>query len=84
MADDQDSFDSACDRVLAAIKDVTNKDVFDVLIAVITYRMARLCPDDRKRVARYIEECVPDMLVDANDAAATRARHGEHQSHTHH
>jgi len=79
MADDQDNFNSACDRVLAATKDVDDEDVFDVLIAVITYRMARTCPDWRKNVARYIEQCIPDMLVDANDAAAAqRADQGPH------
>ena len=82
MADDQ--FNSACDRVLAATNGINDEDVFDVLIAVITHRMARMCPECRKSVARYIEDCIPDMLVDANDAAAARACAGEHQTHTHH
>ena len=81
MADDQDNFDGACDRVLAATKDINDEELFDVLIAVITYHMARICPDCRKSVARYIEECVPDMLADANDAAAARAHAGKHQQH---
>jgi hypothetical protein len=81
MADDQDNFDGACDRALAATYNVNDQDIFDVLMAVITYRMARICPDCRKSVARYIEKCIPDMLVDANDAAAARAHHGEHQQH---
>jgi len=81
---DDNQFNSACDRVLAATESINDQDVFDVLMAVNTARMARLCPDDRKRVARYIEECIPDMLIDANDAAAARAHHGKHLPHTTH
>jgi hypothetical protein len=89
MADDEDGFESACDRVLAAVKNVNDKDVYDVLIAVATYRMANLCPEHRRAAARYIEKCIPDMLVDANDVAAARADQeaalracdGEHPTH---
>jgi len=73
MAANQDSFESACDRVLAATENVNDQDIFDVLIAVATYRMARIPPDRHKAIARYIEECIPDMLVDARDAAAAHA-----------
>jgi hypothetical protein len=74
MADDEDSFESACDRVLAAVKNVNDQDVYDVLIAVASYRMASLCPEHRNAAARYIEEQIPNMLVDANDVAEQRTR----------
>jgi hypothetical protein len=76
MADDQDdiNFYSACDRVLAAVENVNDQDVYDVLIAVASYRMASLCLERRKAAARYIEEQIPNMLVDANETAELLAR----------
>jgi hypothetical protein len=43
-------------------------------MAVASYRMASLCPEHRKAAARYIEEQIHNMLVDANDVAELRTR----------
>jgi hypothetical protein len=70
----QDQFNHACDRVLTATEGINQQDIFDVLIAVISYHLNRVHPDRRPAARRYIEQELPASLDDADIDDANRLR----------
>jgi hypothetical protein len=78
----------ACDRIDAATKDNDNETVYAALIALLTYRMSTEgCDHARETIVQHFKESLPEILANANRAAAqdARTREGKHMlTHTQH
>lgn len=69
-------------KIFQVTNDCDDLDVvFNALQSTITFWMSTVCPECRKNIARTFKRKIPDMLADANRAAALRAQHPSHQCH---
>jgi len=66
---DSDRVDQLLERILEAIKPDQGADgfhhIFAALEAAISFQMALLCPDCRRRLARQLRSDIPAMITRA-------------------
>src|SRR5262245_41793571 len=74
------------DRILAAIKPDQGNDgfvhIFNALTQAISFQMALLCPDCRRRLARKLKSHIPMMMTNAAQLAKeAQKEHGVQHLH---
>src|SRR5262245_37312795 len=83
---DEDRVDRILDRILAAIKPDQGNDgfvhIFNALTQAISFQMALLCPDCRRRLARKLKSHIPMMMTNAAQLAKeAQKEHGVQHLH---